>query len=193
LLLTFGAVVAAGLPLLLAASGVATAFMLGKLLAAVIDTPDWASEVSIMIGLGVGIDYALLILTRYRAAVQEGLTRRKANALAMTTAGHSVIVAGISVVIALMGLFIMRLPYLYGAALAASLTVLVVLTATVTLLPAVIGLFGNRIEALHIPGLGRPPKDPDRTPSARWARAVVRRPVVAVVASRSCWRCWPRR
>jgi RND superfamily putative drug exporter len=103
--------------------------------------------------------------------------------VAMTTAGHSVLVAGMSVVIALMGLFIMRLPYLYGVALAASLTVLVVLTASVTLLPAVIGLLGKRIEALHIPGLGRPPKDPDRTPSARWARAVVRRPVVAVVAS----------
>ena len=101
----------------------------------------------------------------------------------MTTAGHSVIVAGISVVIALMGLFIMRLPYLYGVALAASLTVLVVLAATVTLLPAVIGLLGKRIDALQIPGLGRPPKDPDATPSARWARAVVRRPVVAVVAS----------
>jgi putative drug exporter of the RND superfamily len=183
LLLTFGAVVAAGLPILLAAFGVAISFVLGGILAAVIDTPDWASEVSIMIGLGVGIDYALLILTRYRAGVREGLTRRKANVLAMTTAGHSVIVAGISVVIALMGLFIMRLPYLYGVALAASLTVLVVLAATVTLLPAVIGLLGKRIDALHIPGLGRPAKDPDRTPSARWAQAVVRRPVVAVVAS----------
>ena len=183
LLITFGAVVAAGLPLLTAAFGVVTAFMLGGILAALIDTPDWASEVSIMIGLGVGIDYALLILTRYRIAVRDGLTRRKANVLAMTTAGHSVIVAGMSVVIALMGLFIMRLPYLYGVALAASLTVLVVLAATVTLLPAAIGLLGKRIDALQIPGLGRTPKDPDRTPSARWARAVVRRPVVAVVGS----------
>jgi RND superfamily putative drug exporter len=183
LLLTFGAVVAAGLPLLLAGFGTAIAFMLGGILAAVIDTPDWASEVSIMIGLGVGIDYALLILTRYRTAVREGVSRRRANVLAMTTAGHSVIVAGISVVIALMGLFIMRLPYLYGVALAASLTVLVVLAATVTLLPAVLGLLGTRIDALHIPGLGRPPKDPDGTPSARWARAIVRRPVTAVVAS----------
>jgi putative drug exporter of the RND superfamily len=183
LLLFFGAVVAAGLPLVTAAVGVATAFMLGGILAAIIDTPDWASEVSIMIGLGVGIDYALLILTRYRAAVQEGLTRRRANVVAMTTAGHSVLVAGGSVVIALMGLFIMRLPYLYGVALAASLTVLTVMAVTVTLLPAVIGLLGKRIDALRIPGLGRPPKHPDRTPSARWARAVVRRPVVAVVAS----------
>jgi putative drug exporter of the RND superfamily len=183
LLLFFGAVVAAGLPLVTAAVGVATAFMLGGILAAIIDTPDWASEVSIMIGLGVGIDYALLILTRYRAAVHEGLTRRRANVVAMTTAGHSVLVAGGSVVIALMGLFIMRLPYLYGVALAASLTVLTVMAVTVTLLPAVIGLLGKRIDALRIPGLGRPPKHPDRTPSARWARAVVRRPVVAVVAS----------
>src|SRR5919109_4091599 len=183
LLLTFGAVVAAGLPLVLAAFGVATAFMLGGILAAVVDTPDWASEVSIMIGLGVGIDYALLILTRYRSAVQEGLTPRRANVVAMTTAGHSVLVAGGSVVIALMGLFIMRLPYLYGVALAASLTVLVVMAVTVTLLPAVIGLLGKRIDALRIPCLRPPPKDPDRTPSARWARAVVRRPVVAVGAS----------
>ena len=183
LLLTFGAVVAAGLPILLAGFGVVIAAMLGKVLAGVIDTADWASQVSIMIGLGVGIDYALLILTRYRAAVREGLTRRDANVVAMTTAGHSVLVAGLSVVIALLGLFIMRLPYLYGVALAAGLTVLVVLAATMTILPAVIGFLGRRIDALRIPGLDRPPKDPDRTPSARWARAIVRRPVVAVVAS----------
>jgi putative drug exporter of the RND superfamily len=183
LLLTFGAVVAAGLPILLAGFGVVIAAMLGKVLAGVIDTADWASQVSIMIGLGVGIDYALLILTRYRAAVREGLTRRDANVVAMTTAGHSVLVAGLSVVIALLGLFIMRLPYLYGVALAAGLTVLVVLAATMTIVPAVIGFLGKRIDALRIPGLNRPPKDPDRTPSARWARAIVRRPVVAVVAS----------
>jgi RND superfamily putative drug exporter len=183
LLLTFGAVVAAGLPILLAGFGVVIAAMLGKVLAGGIDTADWASQVSIMIGLGVGIDYALLILTRYRAAVREGLTRRDANVVAMTTAGHSVLVAGLSVVIALLGLFIMRLPYLYGVALAAGLTVLVVLAATMTILPAVIGFLGKRIDALRIPGLDRPPKDPDRTPSARWARAIVRRPVVAVVAS----------
>jgi RND superfamily putative drug exporter len=183
LLLTFGAVVAAGLPILLAGFGVLVAVMLGTVLAGVIDTADWASQVSIMIGLGVGIDYALLILTRYRAAVREGLTRRDANVVAMSTAGHSVVVAGLSVVIALLGLFIMRLPYLYGVALAAGVTVLVVLAATMTVLPAVIGFLGKRIDALRLPGLDRAPKDPDRTPSARWARAVVRRPIVAVVAS----------
>jgi len=120
---------------------------------------------------------------RYRSGVRDGLSHREANVVAMRTAGHSVLVAGLSVVIALLGLFIMRLPYLYGVALAAGLTVLVVLAVTLTVLPAVLGFLGHRIEMLRIPGLDRPVRDPDRTPSARWARAVVRRPVIAVVTS----------
>lgn len=183
LLVAFGTVVAAGLPLLTALFGVAVAVMVGAVLAAAIDTPDWAVQVSLMIGLGVGIDYALLILTRYRNAVHRGLTRRQANVEAMTTAGHSVMVAGATVVIALMGLFLMRLPYLNGVALAASLTVLTVLAATATLLPAVIGLAGRRIDSLKLGRFGRPAKDTERTPGARWARVIDRRPVVALIAS----------
>lgn len=183
LLVMFGAVVAAGVPLVLAIFGVGIAFVLGGVLASVIDTPDWASDVSIMIGLGVGIDYALLILTRYRTAVQGGLSRRQANVVAMTTAGHSILVAGSTVVIALMGLFIMRLPYLYGVALSTSLTVLVVMAVTTTLLPALLGLLGRRIDSLKIPGLGRQPKDPDNTAFARWARRIDHRPYVALVAA----------
>jgi RND superfamily putative drug exporter len=183
LLVTFGTMVAAGLPLLVALFGVAVAILLGAVLAAALDTPDWAVQVSVMIGIGVGIDYALLVLTRYRAAVHRGLTRRQANVEAMTTAGHSVLVAGATVVIALMGLFLMRLPYLNGVALAASLTVLTVLAATATLLPAVIGLAGRRIDSLQLGRFGRPAKDAERAPSARWSRVIDRRPVVAVVAS----------
>jgi RND superfamily putative drug exporter len=183
LLIMFGAVVAAGVPLVLAGLGVGIAFVLGGILAAILDTPDWASDVSIMIGLGVGIDYALLILTRYRTAVQEGHSRRKANVVAMATAGHSVVVAGSTVVIALMGLFLMRLPYLYGVALSASLTVLVVMAVTLTLLPALLGLLGRRVDSLKIPGLGRQPKDPDNTAFARWARRIDHRPYLALIAS----------
>jgi RND superfamily putative drug exporter len=183
LLLTFGTVVAAGLPLLVALFGVAIAALLGGVLAAVLDTPDWALQVSLMIGIGVGIDYALLILTRYRAATARGRTPREANIEAMTTAGHSVLVAGATVVIALMGLFLMRLPYLYGVALSSSLAVLTVMAATVTLLPALIGMAGRRIDGLQLARFGRPPADPERGPGARWARVVERRPVVAVVAS----------
>ena len=169
LLATFGTVVAAGLPLLLALFGVGIAVMLGFVLAAVVDTPDWAVQVSIMIGLGVGIDYALLVLTRYRTATRAGRTPREANVEAMTTAGHSALVAGTTVVIALMGLFLMRLSYLNGVALAASLTVLIVMAATATLLPAIIGLTHRRIDRLQIGRLGQPPADPDHTAVARWA------------------------
>ena len=101
LLVTFGTVVAAGLPLLMALFGVAVSVMSGLVLATVVDTPDWAMQVSIMIGLGVGIDYALLVLTRFRAARSAGRSPREANVEAMTTAGHSALVAGGTVVIAL--------------------------------------------------------------------------------------------
>ena len=183
LLLTFGTVVAAGLPLLVALLGVAVAAMLGALLAAVLDTPDWALQVALMIGIGVGIDYALLILTRYRTAVAGGSTPRQANAVAMSTAGHSVLVAGATVVIALAGLFLMRLPYLYGVALSSGIAVLTVMAATLTLLPALIGLLGRRIDRLQLGRFGRPVADPETTRAARWARGVARRPVIAVVAT----------
>ncbi len=101
----------------------------------------------------------------------------------MTTAGHAALVAGSTVVIALMGLFLMRLPYLNGVALAASLTVLVVMAATATLLPALIGATQRSIERLRLGRLGEPPADPDGTAMARWATVVDRRPVLGVVAS----------
>jgi RND superfamily putative drug exporter len=185
LLLTFGGAVAAGLPLLTALFGIGVSVMLGGVLAAVIDTPDWALQVAIMIGLGVGIDYALLILTRYRAASAAGKDAHASTLEAMTTAGRSVLVAGATVVVSLLGLFLMGLPYLYGVALASSTAVLVVLAASLTLLPALIGFAGPRIDRLRLPGLGvgKPPADPDATPAARWARAVQRRPLAAAVAA----------
>ena len=183
LLLTFGTVVAAGLPLLVALSGVIVAALLGGVLAGLLDTPDWSLQLSLMIGIGVGIDYALLILTRYRGARAKGRTLRAANVEAMTTAGRSVLTAGATVVVALAGLFLMRLPYLYGVALAASLAVLVVMAAALTLLPALLGFFGDRIDALRIGRIGRPPADPDRTPAARWAGGIAGRPVLATIAA----------
>ena len=100
---------------------------------------------------------------------------------AISTAGRSVLVAGATVVISLLGLFLMGLPYLYGAALAAMLAVVVVMVAAVTLLPALLGFMGRRVDRLRIPGTGRAPADPGATPAARWARGVQRRPVLAAV------------
>jgi RND superfamily putative drug exporter len=101
----------------------------------------------------------------------------------MRTAGHSVVTAGATVVVSLAGLFLMRLPYLYGVALASSLAVLLVMAATLTLLPAIIGLLGRRIDRLPVLRFGRPVAVPERAPAARWARFVTRRPAVMIVAS----------
>ena len=152
------------------------------MLAAVIDVPDWAPAVASMLGIGVGIDYALLIITRYRAALAAGPTPRAAVVESVTTAGRSVLVAGTTVVISLLGLLLMGLPYLYGAALATILAVLVVMAASVTLVPALLAIAGTRIDRLRIPGTTAPRPTRTRTPAARWGRAVQRRPWIAAVA-----------
>ncbi len=125
------------------------------LLANVVDVPDWTTAVSGLIGIGVGIDYALLVLTRFRAAMNEGKDRHDAVVEAVTTAGRSVIIAGCTVVIAVLGLFLTGLPYMYGVAISASLAVLVVMLAAVTLLPALLSYLGPRVDRLRLPFLGR--------------------------------------
>jgi RND superfamily putative drug exporter len=182
LLFTFGTVVAAGLPFATALFGLGISSALIGLLAAVIDVPDWAPALASMLGIGVGIDYALLIVTRYRGALGAGLEPRAAVAEAVTTAGRSVLIAGTTVVISLVGLFLMGLPYLYGAALATIISVIVVMAASVTLVPALMAMAGPRIDRLRVPGMNRPAGDPERAPAARWGRAVQRRPLVAAVA-----------
>ena len=182
LLITFGSVIASGLPIATALFGLGISSALIGVLAAAIDTPDWAASVAAMIGIGVGIDYALLILTRFRTALARGLEPRAATSEAIGTAGRSVLVAGTTVVISLLGLFVVGLPYLYGVALAAILSVLVVMAAAVTLLPALLGFAGTRVNRLRVPFTGRPAADPSRSPAARWSRAVQRRPWVALTA-----------
>ena len=178
LLIALGTVVAAGLPLVLALFGLGIASALITLLAVAVPTPDWSSTVAAMLGIGVGIDYALLILTRHRAAMAGGAEPAAAVREALATAGRSVLVAGLTVVISLLGLFAMGLTYLYGVALAAIIAVLVVMAAAVTLLPALLGFAGHRIERLRLPL-------PRRRPgglAARWSRAVQRRPWTAAAA-----------
>ena len=182
LLITFGSVVAAGLPLATALFGLGISSAVVGLLAAVMDVPDWAPALASMLGIGVGIDYALLIVTRYRAALAAGREPRAAVGESVATAGRSVLIAGTTVVISLLGLFLMGLPYLYGAALSAIVAVLIVMAASITLVPALLGMAGRKIDRLHIPGTGRVPADPASTPAARWSRAVQRRPWTAAIA-----------
>ncbi|HEV2814875.1 MAG TPA: MMPL family transporter, partial [Solirubrobacteraceae bacterium] len=176
LILTFGSIVAAGLPLATALFGLGVSSALIALLSALLDVPDWAPSVAAMIGIGVGIDYALLILTRFRAALDRGLSPHGATVEAISTAGRSVLVAGTTVVISMLGLFLMGLTYLYGVALSASLAVLVVMAASVTLLPALLGFARGGVNRLRIGRAPRPRGD-GRPPAAmRWSRLVQRRP-----------------
>src|SRR5690349_9624328 len=156
LLIAFGSLVAAGLPLgiALVGLGISSAGLI-PLLANVIDVPDWTTAVSGLIGIGVGVDYALLVLTRFRSAMHDGKDRHDAVVEAVTTAGRSVIIAGCTVVIAILGLFLTGLPYMYGVAISASLAVLVVMLASITLLPALLSYLGPRVDKLRIPFLGR--------------------------------------
>jgi putative drug exporter of the RND superfamily len=184
LLIAFGSVVAAGLPLAIALVGLGiTSGGLVLLLANVVDVPDWTTAVSGLIGIGVGIDYALLVLTRFRAAMHEGKDRHDAVVEAVTTAGRSVIIAGSTVVIAVLGLCLTGLSYMYGVAISASFAVLVVMFAAVSLLPALLSYLGPRVDRLRIPFLGRTlrAEGNGESPAARWSHAVQRRPWPAAI------------
>jgi len=186
LLIAFGSLVAAGLPLAIALIGLGiSSGGLIVLLANVIDVPNWTTAVSGLIGIGVGIDYALLVLTRFRSAMKDGKDRHDAVVEAVTTAGRSVLIAGSTVVIAILGLFITGLPYMYGVAISASLAVLVVMFAAITLLPALLSYLGPNVDRLRIPLLGRnlDAKEDGESPAARWSHAVQRRPWTAAIVA----------
>jgi putative drug exporter of the RND superfamily len=186
LLIAFGSVVAAGLPLVIALVGLGiSSGGLIVLLANVVDVPDWTTAVSGLIGIGVGIDYALLVLTRFRSAMNDGKDRHDAVVEAVTTAGRSVIIAGSTVVVAVLGLALTGLPYMYGVAISASLAVLVVMLAAVSLLPALLSYLGPNVDRLKIPLLGRTLKVDRNGESlaARWSHAVQRRPWTAAIAA----------
>jgi RND superfamily putative drug exporter len=187
LLIAFGSLVAAGLPLLIALVGLGiSSGGLIVLLANLIDVPNWTTAVSGLIGIGVGIDYSLLVLTRFRAAMRAGKDRHDAVVEAVSTAGRSVLIAGSTVVIAVLGLFLTGLPYMYGVAISASLAVLVVMLASITLLPALLSYLGPKVDRLRIPFLGRRLEsegDDGESPAARWSHAVQRRPWTAAIVA----------
>jgi putative drug exporter of the RND superfamily len=182
LLIAFGSIVAAGLPLAVALFGLGISTSLIGVLANVVDVPDFAPAVAGLLGIGVGVDYALLVLTRFRATLNGGTDVEGAVVEAVATAGRSVLVAGTTVLISVLGLFLMGVSYLQGVALSASLAVLVVMAAAVTLLPALLSLAGPRVNKLRIPGLGRSLAQERPHAAARWSRFVQRRPWPAAIA-----------
>ena len=176
MLLAFGSVVAMGLPVMTALAGLGIGVGLLELLTHVLTVPNFSPEMAAMIGIGVGIDYALFIVTRYRQGIFEGRDPRHAVVTSLMTSGRSVLFAGSTVVISLFGLFLIGQAYMIGLATACIAAVLMVLIAALTLLPAMLGFAGNAIDKLHVPRLlqtGGPP--PPNGFWYRWSRFVQRR------------------
>src|SRR5438445_2377311 len=182
LLLTFGSLLAMGLPIVTALFGLGAGLGVIGLASHLVDMVDFSSELALMIGLGVGIDYALFIVTRFRDAYREnGGDVQAALELAMNTAGRAILFAGATVVIALLGMFALGVSFLYGVAIAASLGVLLVLAASLTLLPALLMFTGKRV------GRGRRGRSRAREPRAgfwtRWVGLIQRFPAWAALGS----------
>ena len=175
LLIAFGSVLAMGLPILTAFFGLGVGAALTALLANVIQVPDFATQVQDMIVIGVGIDYVLFIVTRYRAELHKGKDPHDAVVTAIATAGRAVLFAGCTVIISLLGLFVIGLEFLQGVAVSTMAGVLVVMSASVTLLPAVLGFLGRGIDKLKVPFVNGQP-DGRHGFWWRWSRIVQRRP-----------------
>jgi RND superfamily putative drug exporter len=145
LLAAFGSVVAMGLPIAMALFGLALGISSMSLIAHLIAIPSWAPQLASMIGLGVGIDYALLLVTRHREHLARGMEVEEAAAQSVATAGRAVIFAGGTVVIAILGLIVAGIPFLTAAGVGISIVVLIMVLASITLLPALLALAGPRI------------------------------------------------
>ncbi|GAA2546756.1 MULTISPECIES: MMPL family transporter [Streptomyces] len=186
LVITFGSLLAAGLPLLTAIIGVGIGVSAITALASTLDLGSTTSILASMIGLAVGIDYALFVVSRYRAELAEGREREDAAGRAVGTAGSAVVFAGLTVVIALVGLSVVNIPMLTKMGVAAAGTVAIAVLIALTMVPALLGYAGRRVrpagEKSKLLGGGRAPKKPQRpNMGTRWASFVVRRPVAVLL------------
>jgi RND superfamily putative drug exporter len=187
LLITFGSLIAMGLPIVTALLGLGTGIGVIGLASQVLDMPDVSTELAVMIGLGVGIDYSLFIVTRFREAYRSGMGVSEAVITAMDTAGRAVLFAGATVIIALLGMLTLGVSFLYGMAVASALAVLLTMLAALTIVPALLSRFGDRVGRESRRRRRRVPvQAPDlAAPSglwARWAALIQRRPWPALLA-----------
>ena len=184
LAITFGSLLAAGLPLLTALIGVG-AGMAGVLaLSSVVDLTAATPTLGLMIGLAVGIDYALFISIRHKEQLATGMDARESAGRAVGTAGSAVVFAGLTVMIALAGLTVVGIPFLTTMGLVAAGMVGVAVLVALTLVPALLGFAGNRFNRWKVPGLRRRQAALATKESAgtRWARTVTRRPLAVLLA-----------
>ncbi|MEJ6741106.1 MAG: MMPL family transporter, partial [Actinomycetota bacterium] len=184
LLFAFGSVIAMGLPIGTALFGLGAGIAAITCLSAFVDMPSTSEMLASMIGLGVGIDYALFIITRHRAGLHRGLTVEDASGRSIATAGQAVLIAGGTVVIAICGLAVAGIPMITFMGIGAAIVVAVMVTSSLTLLPALMGFAGHNIDRFGLPGTKRVSEgsitniDGEYHGWARWAQHVSRHPVV---------------
>ncbi len=177
LLIAFGSLVAMGVPILAALFSLSAAIALLGILARYIGLTDFTPQFAAMIGLGVGIDYCLLVITRFREGLHNDLSVEDAVATAMNTAGRSVVFAGSVVVIAMLGLTVMGIPFVGGLGIAGATVVVTSVLAALTLLPAILSIAGRRVDALAIPFLRSRETGHSESGWYRLSQAIQRRPV----------------
>ena len=187
LVLVFGSLLAAALPLITAGIALGIAVAVIALLSHLLDVASFSSQLSLLIGLGVGVDYALFIVTRHRQGLQRGKPTEQSIVDAVDTSGRAVMFAGLTVCIALLGMFTLGVSFLYGVAIAASVAVLFTVIAALTLLPALLGFFGPLVlgrKARRALAAGNLTTHDESPGWAKWARTVRDRPaLVAAVAA----------
>jgi uncharacterized membrane protein YdfJ with MMPL/SSD domain len=195
LLLAFGSFLAMGLPIVTALFGIGTGVSLLELLGHVFPAPSYSVIIASGVGLGVGVDYALFIVTRFRDELRSGADPETATANTMRTAGRSVLTAGITVVIGMLGLLVLREPLMNGVSVAAAATVAMTVLASMTLLPAFLGFSGPRLakpsrfrirrrRPAEVAGTDAGEVAGDRPhPAERWAGIIHRHPVAAVLSA----------
>jgi uncharacterized membrane protein YdfJ with MMPL/SSD domain len=181
LTIAFGTIVAMGMPIITAVIGLIVGLTGIGLVGHLVQIPDIAPTLAIMIGLGVGIDYSLFLVNRYRRQLAEGMDTREAVAVTVATSGTAIVFAGGTVVIALVALAVAGIPLVTSLGYASAIAVLTAVLAAVTLLPAMLSLLGRRIESLKLPAALRPrPKPAGGGLWGRWSRTVTRHPLLVL-------------
>jgi putative drug exporter of the RND superfamily len=175
LLIAFGSVIAMGLPILTALFGIGIGFGVIALLSHGVVVPTFGPQLAAMIGIGVGIDYALFIVTRYREGLAEGRDPRRAVTHSLDTSGRAVLFAGCTVVISLLGMLLLGASFVYGLAFGSIAAVVLVMAASLTLLPAMLGFAGLAIDRWRLPW-HRTPTPGHRSAWYRWSRVVQHHP-----------------
>ncbi|MDA1035268.1 MAG: MMPL family transporter, partial [Chloroflexi bacterium] len=183
LLIAFGSVVAMGLPILTALLGLIPGFMLVALATRFVDLASFTPQFVSMIALGVGIDYALLIVTRFREGITSGLDRTEAIVRATGTAGKAVLFAGSIVVISLFGLWASGLPFIGWIGSATAMVVAILVIVALFILPAVLSIMGGNIDRWSVPFIAKKHTSGEHGAGSRWARLIARYPLVWLILS----------